>query len=231
MTHPGARRPINEDALLELPHQGLWAVADGMGGHSAGQMASAMVIDALSKVPEADNLEARVETVIARLLDANDRLRRTAAESFAGKTVGSTVVAMVANGLSAACIWAGDSRLYQFRSGGLTQVSHDHSEVQQLVDLGLIAPSAANHHPLSGLITRAIGGRDDLEVESQSLDLQPGDIYLLCSDGLTRMVSEEEIGPVLAECEPEEAVKALMHLALVRKARDNVTLIVIGVPG
>jgi serine/threonine protein phosphatase PrpC len=129
-----------------------------------------------------------------------------------------------------ACAWAGDSRLYLLRGGGLRQISQDHTEVQELVEQGLLAPEEAKHHPRANVITRAIGSHEALPLDKIQDQIQAGDMLLLCSDGLTKMLSDDEIAAALAADRPiEVSVEMLMQTTLDRGAPDNVTLIAIKV--
>ena len=153
-THVGCRRKINEDAMLSRP--GLWAVADGMGGHEAGEVASALVVDMLEHALVVRDFAPRLAAIGALLQKANYQLQGMAQGIGKRRTIGSTVVAMAAEGASFACLWAGDSRAYLARDGGLKQLTHDHSLVQQLVDSGDIdaearfQPSQCEHHFAGG---------------------------------------------------------------------------------
>ncbi|MCB1778179.1 MAG: serine/threonine-protein phosphatase, partial [Candidatus Competibacteraceae bacterium] len=147
--------------------------------------------------------------------------------------IGSTVVVLLAHEDQCACLWVGDSRIYRLRDGQLEQLTRDHSHVQELVDQGLLSPDEAHRHPLANVITRAVGSSDDLQIDEMTYELQAGDIFLLCSDGLNKAVSDEEIAHLLAHSNDncQEAVKAFIHLALMRDASDNVTTVVVSISG
>lgn len=230
-SHVGMVRAINEDACLVMPELGLWAVADGMGGHEAGDVASRMVIESLQQIPPPTDWQALLDSVRDRLIDVNQQLREESAQRYQHRTIGSTVVVLLAHEDRCACLWVGDSRIYRLRNGRLEQLTRDHSHVQELVDQGLIAPEDAHRHPLANVITRAVGSTEELRVDEKVYPLQSGDIFLLCSDGLNKTVSDEEITRLLLHSDHncQEAVKAFIHLALMRDASDNVTTVVVAI--
>jgi serine/threonine protein phosphatase PrpC len=229
LSHVGKVRRLNEDSCLALPEAGLWAVADGMGGHEAGEVASRVIIRALSRIVPASNWQYFVAQVQLCLQQANSRLREIAAQFYGHRTVGSTVVVLLAGENRGACLWAGDSRLYLLREGKLHQLTHDHSYVQELVDSGTIKPREAQVHPWGNVITRALGHRDELVIDIIDFPLQAGDVFLLCSDGLNKMISDVEITILLSCGGCQDTVKGLIDLALRRGARDNVTAVVVAV--
>jgi serine/threonine-protein phosphatase Stp1 len=220
-THVGCRRKLNEDAILACPDRRLWAVADGMGGHDAGEVASAMVVEALSRCG------GGAEEALAALDDVNARLVEMGRTGSDSGTIGSTVVGLVASGERFTCFWAGDSRAYRARGGKLTRLTRDHSLVQDLVDGGMISEAEAETHPNANIITRAIGAADRLEVETVGGDVEPGDLFLLASDGLTRLASDDEILSALQGGDIEASAVQLLELALERDAPDNVSLILL----
>lgn len=230
-SHVGMVRVINEDACLALPQLGLWAVADGMGGHEAGDIASHMIVDTLQQIDPPDDWEHFLHSVREGLREVNQRLREESAQRYQNRTIGSTVVVLLARETRCACLWVGDSRIYRLRDGQLQQLTRDHSHVQELVDQGLISAEDAQRHPLANVITRAVGSADELQVDEAVYPLQTGDMFLLCSDGLNKTVSDEEIAHLLAQSNHscQEAVKAFIHLALMRDANDNVTTVVVNI--
>jgi protein phosphatase len=229
LSHVGKVRHNNEDSCLALPEAGLWAVADGMGGHAAGELASRMIINALGRIVPPGHWPAFVEQVQACLQQTNHSLRELSARFHQRRTVGSTVVVLLAHENRGACLWVGDSRLYLLRDGELDQLTHDHSYVQELVDRGQIKPREARVHPQGNVITRAVGQRDDLLIDRIDFPLQAGDVFLLCSDGLNRMVSDAEIDILLSCGSCQDTVQSLIDLTLRRGAYDNVTAVVIDV--
>lgn len=228
-TDIGAKRKINEDSVLSRPEVGLWAVADGMGGHAAGDVASLAVIDALAQVKPSTDMADFIDSVEDKLLSVNYKLRRHGQEALGGRTLGSTIVALFFSGQAGVCMWAGDSRLYLYRKGRLLRISHDHSAVQDMIDAGMITPEQALYHPHRNVITRAVGGAETLFPEIRIFTPQADDWYLLCSDGFYNEVSEDVVAAVLPQESPDQAIAILMEKALAHGASDNVSLIVIRV--
>ena len=224
-SHVGCRRKLNEDAVLACPDRGLWAVADGMGGHDAGEVASAMVVEALSRCVPGPSGQVAASDAVAALQDVNRRLVELG-RNFDGRTIGSTVVGLVADGNRFACFWAGDSRAYRVRDGAIDRLTRDHSLVQELVDAGMLAESEAETHPNANIITRAVGVSDMLDVETVDGEIRPGDVFLLASDGLTRLLGDDEL---LGELQAgvDAAADRLLAKSLERDAPDNVSLIIL----
>jgi serine/threonine protein phosphatase PrpC len=224
ISHVGAVRKNNEDAYLHRPDLGLWVVADGMGGHAAGDVASQTVVECLTQMPVNGNLSAMVDTVEDRLLEANRRLLALAVNQHQ-RTIGSTAVALLARGKYAACLWAGDSRAYRVRGKRVERMTQDHAMVEDLVSSGLMSRDEAVSHPQANRITRAIGAMPGLFVDVEIFALESDDIFVLCSDGLYKELTDAEIGKTLNG--NEQSVDALINLALERRARDNVTAIAV----
>jgi serine/threonine protein phosphatase PrpC len=226
-THVGLKRKINEDSILVDSARGLWAVADGMGGHEAGEVASAMVVDALSALPPADDIDDLADAAAEALRGVNRRLIELASRDGGGRTIGTTVVALILAGGYFRCFWAGDSRAYRLRDGLLSRISRDHSLVQQLVDSGMLRAEEAERHENSNVVTRAVGVATDMELDTVEGDAIAGDIFLLASDGLTRVVDDGEIAAELERSPPEEAGDTLLRTVLERGAPDNVSMIIV----
>jgi serine/threonine protein phosphatase PrpC len=186
----GLRRKVNEDSVLVRADRGLCAVADGMGGHDAGDVASHMVTEGLQKLPIVYGLDQLVEQATLALTRVNQQLIALAA---ADRTIGSTIVGLAIADGEFRCFWAGDSRAYRVRGGQILQLSRDHSLVQKLIDAGMLDPSGAEDHPNANIVTRAVGAAEQLEVDTVGGDALPGDRFLLASDGLTRLVKDEEL--------------------------------------
>lgn len=229
LTHVGKVRKHNEDSFLERSDIGLWAVADGMGGHSAGDVASQMIVDSLAQLTDEDSLPQRVSQVEDQLLQVNQRLVEKATEGDQRLTIGSTVVALLTYRDLGVFIWAGDSRIYRRRDDRLQQLSTDHSQVELYVEQGLISREEASHHPHGNMITRAVGAADELFLDMDMCSLHAGDRFLLCSDGLTKHVTDLEIRDLLADGDTEAAANNLVDLALTRKAADNITVVVVDI--
>lgn len=222
-------RQVNEDACLDLPENGLWVVADGMGGHAAGDYVSSLIVDSLRGIAVGRSLDEYVAALQSDLLRVNAAVREETANR--GVTMmGSTVVVLATRDLRGMCLWAGDSRLYRLRDGVLEGISRDHSYVQDLQDSGLLSEAEARVHPRANIVTRAIGVEAQLNLALTELLLVPGDSYLLCSDGLNKTVEDEEIREVLSHDEPGEIASSLVSLGLMRGAPDNITVVVVKVP-
>jgi protein phosphatase len=226
----GGKRKINEDSLLARPDAGLWVVADGMGGHAAGDVASNAVIFPLHDIQPPEDLPDFVDFIEDTFMSVNQQLRDYANNELGGRTVGSTVVSLLLTQRVGVCLWAGDSRLYRLRGGQLSRLSRDHSAVQEMVEAGAITQAEADSHPKSNVITRAVGGAEFLFVDCAVFAPEAGDKYLLCSDGLYNEVMDDTIRRKLA-LEPEEATACLLEEALNNGGRDNVSLIVVAVAG
>ncbi|TBW36591.1 serine/threonine-protein phosphatase [Siculibacillus lacustris] len=221
----GKVRKVNEDSFLVRAGSGLWCVSDGMGGHEAGRLASTMIVEALSTVEPQEAAAGLLSECDRRLSVVNHRLRRIASDRNY-EVVGATVVVLLIHGHSYACLWSGDSRIYRVRGGALTQLTRDHSEAEELVQRGIMTREEVKHWPRRNVITRAIGVADLPEVEIVNGSVEPGDSYVLCSDGLTNHVADPEIASIVAEFDVQTACDRLVALTLERGAKDNVTVVV-----
>ena len=221
-THPGAVRPRNEDALLERPDIGLWVVADGAGGHGAGDVASNAIVAAMGAIPPGLAAAELLAQVRLRLAAVHQELHEEAERRGPGRILASTVVVMLARGEHFAMLWAGDSRAYLLRHGALSRVTKDHSLVQELVDQGTLREDEAESHPQANVITRAIGAQGELELDKVSGRIAEGDRFLLCTDGLFKTMAEAEIAAMLAA---GGTAQAIVTEAVGRGARDNVSAI------
>ncbi|WP_027800952.1 PP2C family protein-serine/threonine phosphatase [Paraburkholderia dilworthii] len=222
----GRVREINEDACLDQSELGRWAVADGMGGHAVGDLASRLVIDALKRLASPVSMKTFIADARAHLQVANRQLREEAARRQVQR-IGSTVVALLACDRFCGYVWAGDSRLYLLRDGQLRQLTRDHSQVEALKSLGVITDEEARHHPAQHMITRAVGATDLLELDDDAIEVADGDIFLLCSDGLSNEIGEEDMLSVLTTAAHSSAPDQLVSLALERGGRDNITAVVV----
>ena len=223
-THVGLRRKLNEDRVLERPECGLWAVADGMGGHEAGELASAAIVDALAALPATKSPNELVAAAQRALVEVNDALRTLAKADIRPKIIGSTVVGLVIAADEYRCFWAGDSRAFRVRGAEIQQLTRDHSLVQGLVDAGLVAVEDAESHPDSNVVTRAVGAATELWIDCVSGDARHGDIFVLASDGLTRVVAPQEMVHEIRRMNPAQAISSLIELVLSRGAPDNVSI-------
>jgi serine/threonine protein phosphatase Stp1 len=229
VTHPGTVREHNEDVYVNRPDLGLWAVADGAGGHDAGEVASGLIATALDSIPPELSAEETLTQVRMRMAATHAALRERAARQGHGM-IASTVVVLIARHGHFACLWAGDSRAYLLRDGTLARVTRDHSLVQELVDDGQITDAEAENHPRANVITRAVGSEADMvELDKVTDRLVDGDRFLLCSDGLSKELSDAEMLEILRVDDAEPAAERLVAAALARNARDNVTAVVLEV--
>jgi type VI secretion system ImpM family protein len=213
-TDVGQVRQVNQDAFIERTDVGIWAVADGLGGHSEGEIASRMVCDALANIVPKSSFEDVVETARQRVGEVNEELVRAATRPVNAVSSGSTVVALLARGTRCAVLWAGDSRAYRCRDGRLEQLTRDHS-------------LAEAEGSTSTAITRAVGGEPTLLLDLYRDRVHAGDRFLLCSDGLTRAVSETQIKTWMAYDDIREAVDGLIKATLAAGAPDNVTALIV----
>jgi protein phosphatase/serine/threonine-protein phosphatase Stp1 len=226
-THPGAVRIRNEDSLVDRPELGLWAVADGAGGHGSGDVASQAIAAALQGISSCLSAPELLATVRATLADVHADLQRRASQAGVDRIMASTVaVALVRDG-HFACLWAGDSRIYLVRGGGLRRLTRDHSLVQQLIDEGRLTPDQAETDPRGNIILRAIGGSGDLELEKVSGRLELGDQLMLCTDGVFKTLAEPDLAALLAT---GTSAREIIDRAVALGARDNVTVVLVGDP-
>ncbi len=223
-TNRGRIRPINEDAFLDQGNIGLWLVADGMGGHARGDVASRIIIEAFSDLETPSSLADFAVEVRTRLKHAHREVKRESEREGSRQIMGSTVVALIVYKGRWLCLWAGDSRAYLLRNDQLMQITKDHSIAQELVDLGKLGKKEMDRHPYANHITRAIGANPELILDERGSNLRDGDIFLLCSDGLTKELSDREIMSVLASYEADEATRELIDLSLEHGGRDNITV-------
>lgn len=225
-THPGLVRAANEDGFCDRARDGLWAVADGMGGHAHGDWASRTLVDSLDAVALPEGFDTAAHAVAGAIHQGNGQIWRESERR--GQQMGSTVVALHVQGRQFAILWVGDSRAYLLRDGVLHQLSRDHTQVQEMVDRGLLAAHEASSHPRGHVLARAVGVGERLEVDVVVDEVEPGDIFLLCSDGLSGQVSDAELAALLVgETSRQETVDRLIALTLERGAPDNVTVVLV----
>jgi serine/threonine protein phosphatase PrpC len=224
-THVGKVRRHNEDNFLVATPRGLWAVADGMGGLAAGDVASGVVVEELGAVAAATSAAELLESCEQRITVANSRLRRLSDER--GVLIGTTVAVLLIFDSHYAGVWSGDSRIYRIRRHRIEQISVDHSEVQELIAEGRLTAEEARTWPHRNVITRAIGVSDRPELDIKGGALEAGDIFVICSDGLTNHVRDEEILALASENPPQRACDLLVGLTLDRGATDNVTVVAV----
>jgi serine/threonine protein phosphatase PrpC len=224
-TDIGTIRKVNEDDFLDSPQVGMWCVADGMGGHAKGDVASKMIVDGLQDIANSNSYPLGTQQIKDVLQQVNSRLVSMASEKQA--VIGSTVVVLIFDDQFAHCIWAGDSRIYRVRNNKLTRLTQDHSQVEELVQKGLLTPEEAERHPNANVITRAVGASDELDLDVVSDVRLDGDKYFLCSDGLNKVIDDAEIEQLLLNTSLDSIAPLLITTSLERKARDNVTVIVV----
>ena len=243
VTDVGRKRKGNEDSHFVNPEQNLFVVADGMGGHAAGEVASKIAVDAINEFIcltggdkditwpfgldesisyDGNRLKAAVRYANRKVLDATR-------EKSEYEGMATTVAAVLMDGPTANLAHVGDSRVYLVQGTSLTQLTHDHSWINEQIQSGLISADQARTHPLRNVVTRALGGKADCQVEMQVHKMEPGDILLLCSDGLTTMMPDEEIVRVVqgADGDLSSAAQSLVSAANERGGEDNITVLLI----
>jgi serine/threonine protein phosphatase PrpC len=225
-THAGAVRAHNEDSLVERDDLGLWAVSDGMGGHTAGDVASALVVEWLGRVRRGNGTPF-IETVRGAIADANRELYRRGSSISAATTMGATVTVLGTEGPRFFCLWAGDSRLYRMREGNFIRLTRDHRYIQDLLDSGILRESDAETHPKRSVITRAVGIDADVKLDTTEGDMRPGDVFLLATDGVTGVCKDAELAEILGSAGLEQAADKIVALCLKRGAPDNLSLILV----
>jgi serine/threonine protein phosphatase PrpC len=228
-THVGRVRTRNDDAYVERPEIGLWAVADGMGGYAHGRWSADAIVAALTNLA----VDGDFDRDLQRLKDA---IYATNAQIYArvladGEKMGTTVAALLCQDSRFSVQWVGDSRVYLLRAGGLRQLTRDHTQVQELIDGGLLELDQAHDHPFGHVLARAVGETLSVEVDTSGGQVEAGDRFLICSDGLTRVVPDDEIRAIATVGDPASICDALVELCLQRGAPDNVTIIVVASDG
>jgi protein phosphatase/serine/threonine-protein phosphatase Stp1 len=228
-TDTGTVRKHNEDAFADCPDLALWAVADGAGGHAAGEVASGMLVETIRSIPLALAADETLAQLRMRVAAVNLALRGEAARRGAHAVVASTIVALLIRGGHFVCLWVGDSRAYLLRDGVLLRITKDHSLVQELIEAGVIAEADAESHPQANVITRAIGAPEDSgDMDKVTGAVAAGDRFLLCSDGITKAVPDDVLAGVLGTADSDPAQTIIAH-AMQAGSRDNVTAIVVDV--
>ena len=241
MTHVGRQRQHNEDSYLVEDAAMLFLVADGMGGHAAGEIASRIAVDSVSEFilhtkeddgtwPHAydENYKRSTNRLMAAVRMANTRVLEAMRKDARLRGMGTTIVACMADDNMMSVAHVGDSRAYLIRDKQLSRITNDHSWVFEQVQAGMLTEAEAEKHPLRNVITRALGGALQVVPDASEIECQPGDVYLLCSDGLTGMVPEEEIQRIVtANDDLEAACQQLIEAANERGGLDNVTAVLV----
>jgi len=240
LTDVGRRRESNEDDFLMEPARGVYAVADGMGGHAAGEIASRLAIDTLRELMRRDDpahdgvpVDDAAAWLREAVIEANRRICDSIRLHEERRGMGTTVVALLQSGGDAIVGHVGDSRVYLLRGAELVRLTSDHSWVNEQVKLGLMNDDTAQRHPMRNIVTRALGSRPEVVVDLATVEIRPGDVFLLCSDGLNTMLTDEQIQGVLARRrnDPEGACRELVEAANLHGGEDNVTVVVACVMG
>lgn len=224
-THCGNVRPINEDTCLALPELGLVLVADGMGGHQAGEIASAMAAESVcASAKKTAGREISVKSAVTWVRRANKAIFQAASEDLSRSGMGTTLTFVYFMKGHAMVVHVGDSRCYLIRGGEIRQLTRDHSLVAELVARGEITEEQAKNHPYRNVITRALGTDSTVAVDAQDVDCDEGDVFLLCSDGLSNYVEDKEMLDAVQNMEGEALCEHLIDLALLRGGRDNISV-------
>jgi protein phosphatase/serine/threonine-protein phosphatase Stp1 len=226
-THTGKVRKLNEDAILSLADQHIWVVSDGMGGHEAGDYASRIVVDSIALLPPGLLPHEKMPAVRSALQKAHAVIRAEAEARHT--TIGATVVAFFLSDGHFGALWAGDSRLYRLRDGECEILTTDHSLVGALVEAGSLTWDEAEHHPQSNAITRAVGVGDDLELDKIRGEVESGDRFLLCSDGLSKYLTIAGVGAMMEGVPIEIVADHLVQAAMDGGGADNISVIVVDV--
>jgi serine/threonine-protein phosphatase Stp1 len=224
-THVGLVRTVNEDSMLARDDAALWIVADGMGGHDNGQWASQTLVAQFAALDLAIDRTARGTAIIRAIEDGNRAIN--VAALAAGKQMGTTAVVIHCDADDVLLIWVGDSRIYRLRGGQLAQLTRDHTMVQDLVDRGALDPDEAETHPMSHVLSRAVGTEAVLRYDSIVEKALPGDRFLLCSDGLSKVVPDPLVAAILSTGTIDTAADRLIAETLERGAPDNTTVVVL----
>ncbi len=228
LTDVGKKRLHNEDSFYASDDKCLWFVADGMGGHNAGDFASqSLVNDAEAFFTASDSIEESAKNIEDIIQQTNLNLIKKA-ETIANNTViGATIALLISKDNQGIALWAGDSRIYRLRSGNIEQLSTDHSLVNDMIEQNMIKPEEAENHPEKNKITRAVGYDRDLILDYRKLSILPGDRYILCSDGLSKELSDDEILSIASSGSTAVTNQKLMQQALDKGGHDNITTITI----
>ncbi len=237
LTDVGCVRASNEDSMGLFHDLNLYVVADGMGGHAAGEVASKMAVEQIKAYiaspssgngVKPDDHKSNLEKLIHAISYANLQIFMTGSQDAALNGMGTTVVALLSTDKESVIGFVGDSRLYLMQNGYLTQLTKDHSMVNEYVQKGLITPEAAEHHPQKHVLSRAMGTAPEVEVEAFTRTPQPGDTYLLCSDGLSNKLSAEQMYAILKQSKNiNDASKQLVQSAIQAGGEDNITVLLV----
>jgi len=226
ITNQGCVRDHNEDAFLDCNDKGFWVVADGAGGHQSGDIASNLIVEELAKLTRSRFFGSFLRKIIKCLHDVNSSLINQSGGEETNTLIASTVCVLLAQRNNIVCLWSGDSRIYQLRRDRLTQLTRDHNRVDEFIKAGF-TPEEAKKYPLAQHLTAAVGVTSPLVTETQSLEAIEGDTYLLCSDGLFKELTDQDIHDILKQDSLKYAASDLIDLAISRGATDNVTVLLV----
>lgn len=241
---PGLRREQNEDSYCARPELGLFVVADGMGGHAAGEVASRLAVEAIANVVEAtadlasqDTWPIPFDTSVSRDGNrlragfdlANRRIAERVAETTALRGMATTAVALLLTDKTSVLAHVGDSRAYLVRASALTRLTRDHSWVEEQMHAGMLSESAAREHPWRNIVTRALAGGETVDVEVHELELHAGDRLLLCSDGLSSVLTDTTIHEIVSQVDRDAVCEELVRVVNERGGPDNVTTLVLDI--
>ena len=226
-TDCGRVRTVNQDAFFARDDAGLWAVSDGMGGHAWGEIASAEVVNQMKLLVASSAHTLSRESVERALMDANLSLQERSAANGLRLGMGATAAALCAGGGRYFCLWVGDSRIYRLRNGGLTLLTHDHRYVQELVDSGALAADAARFHPKRNVLTRAVGLERELRIDACEGIFAREDKFLIATDGVTGVCSDDEIASCLQYADIDDAADRLVALCNKKGSPDNLALVLV----
>ena len=231
VTHVGHVRTKNEDSILLLPEENLWTVADGMGGHHAGDFASQTITQNLGLFKQQQNLDDSILLLEENVINSNTIIRRKSESLGPNATIGSTIVSLYIWKNYAFTFWAGDSRLYRYRSNKLERLTEDHSYVEELVKMGKIEARDAESHPAANVVLRAVGIDDLLRMDFDYFELLDEDIFIICSDGLYKDMDERALVHVIHDNADniDSLSQALLTSSLNAGGTDNTSIIVLKV--
>lgn len=229
LSDTGRVRERNEDSFLCLPRQSLWVVADGMGGHDAGDFASQTITRQAAKFTSQASLESSILLLEENFIHTNGLIQQKAKKLGGKATIGSTVAALYVWSDLALVLWAGDSRIYLLRDGELHRLTEDHSYVEELVKMGKLNADEAEEHPAANVVLNAVGIQAEFTIDMDYYEIRENDLFLLCSDGLFKDLPEQKILKILQTPEPslDEQCQVLIDAALNAGGSDNCTVVLV----
>ena len=226
LTNQGCVRDHNEDAFLDAADKGFWVVADGAGGHESGEVASNMIVNQLSEMKRSRFFGNVLQKISSVLEEVNQELIKRSGGEKTRTLIASTVSVLIAQRSRVVCLWSGDSRIYRLRQNRLVQLTRDHNRVDEFIAAGF-TPEAAEKYPMAQHLTAAVGVASPLFTENQTHEVEENDVFLLCSDGLFKELSDDDIEEIMQQDSIKYIASDLMDLALARGATDNVTVLIV----